>query len=276
MNKTWLKWTIAILITLFAAYYQRATGPTHPLSGKVILDEQHTLRYSLPRSHGGEGGQIVAITLADTAFQASLHFKRYKIKEKWQVIPMAREGNELKAELPHQPAAGELEYFITLKKARKEITVPRKNTVVIRYKGYVPTYILIPHILFMFLSMLFSNIAGIEAAVNGANIKKYTIITVVLLFFGGMILGPLVQKFAFGAFWTGIPFGYDLTDNKTLIAFIFWLLALWRMLKTDQVRARWWVVLAALVTFAVFLIPHSMMGSELNYKTMSVETGKIG
>ena len=40
-----------------------------------------------------------------------------------------------------------------------------------------------------------------------------------------MILGPIVQYYAFGDLWTGIPFGWDLTDNKTLIALIFWILA---------------------------------------------------
>ena len=34
---------------------------------------------------------------------------------------------------------------------------------------------------------------------------------------GGMILGPIVQKYAFGAYWTGIPFGHDLTDAKNLV-----------------------------------------------------------
>jgi len=88
-----------------------------------------------------------------------------------------------------------------------------------------------------------------------------------------MILGPLVQKFAFGAYWTGVPFGWDLTDNKTLIAMIFWLMASWRVLKGNAEQNRWWVVLAVVVMFIVFLIPHSMMGSELNYETMTVETG---
>ena len=39
-----------------------------------------------------------------------------------------------------------------------------------------------------------------------------------LLAVGGFILGPLVQNYAFGELWTGVPFGWDLTDNKTLIA----------------------------------------------------------
>ncbi len=273
MNKTWIKWVIAVVITLSAAYYQRATGPSHPLRGKIKLTDQQTLRYRLPRSHGGEGGQVVSIALPDTGFSAVLHFKRYKMNEPYQIIPMERNGETLSAELPHQPPAGKLEYFITIKKKGKEVTLPHEQTVVIRFKGYVPPYVLIPHILLMFLSMLFANYAGIEALFNGPKIKKYTLITVAILFLGGMIMGPIVQKFAFGAYWTGVPFGYDLTDNKTLIAFVFWLLAWWRVAKSGQEKARWWVVLAAFVMLIIFLIPHSMMGSELNYETMSVETG---
>ena len=55
--------------------------------------------------------------------------------------------------------------------------------------------------------------------------KKYSFWTLVLFTAGGMILGPVVQYYAFGDLWTGIPFGWDLTDNKTLIALIFWILA---------------------------------------------------
>ena len=46
-----------------------------------------------------------------------------------------------------------------------------------------------------------------------------------LLFAGGMILGPVVQNFAFGELWTSVPFSWDLTDNKTLVAFTFWIIA---------------------------------------------------
>jgi hypothetical protein len=49
-----------------------------------------------------------------------------------------------------------------------------------------------------------------------------------------MILGPVVQKFAFGEYWTGFPFGTDLTDNKTLIAFIGWIIALVAVFKSEK------------------------------------------
>jgi len=31
-----------------------------------------------------------------------------------------------------------------------------------------------------------------------------------------------VQHYAFGQLWTGVPFGWDLTDNKTLLAALAW------------------------------------------------------
>ena len=95
-------------------------------------------------------------------------------------------------------------------------------------------------------------------------------ITFGLLLIGGMILGPFVQKFAFGEFWTGVPFGWDLTDNKTLIAFVAWVIALAANLKKFRPG---YLIAAAIVTLAIFSIPHSMFGSELNHTTGTVTTG---
>jgi hypothetical protein len=118
----------------------------------------------------------------------------------------------------------------------------------------------------MFSAMLFSARAGLEALRSKSNPRKLALWTTGLLFVGGFILGPLVQKFAFGALWTGFPFGYDLTDNKTLIAFIGWLIAIFAGRKGKP--ARGWVLAAAILLLIVFLIPHSLLGSELEYSEM--------
>jgi hypothetical protein len=89
---------------------------------------------------------------------------------------------------------------------------------------------------------------------------------------GGLIMGPIMQKFAFGAYWTGWPFGQDLTDNKTLVAFIFWLIAFFVLRKNRQ--NRFWPVLAAIITLSVFVIPHSVLGSEFDYSAGEVVTGR--
>ncbi|MFZ0391231.1 MAG: hypothetical protein WAN36_12310, partial [Calditrichia bacterium] len=51
--------------------------------------------------------------------------------------------------------------------------------------------------------------------------------------------------------------------NKTLIAMLGWLFAWYK--NRNGHRSRWAVVLAAVIMLAVYLIPHSVLGSELDY-----------
>jgi hypothetical protein len=94
----------------------------------------------------------------------------------------------------------------------------------------------------------------------------------ILLGLGGMILGPAVQYYAFGDAWTGIPFAWDLTDNKTLLAFVFWILAVVMNIKKERPA---YVILASLVMLAIYSIPHSMFGSQLDPSTGKVIQGFI-
>lgn len=273
MQKRSIRWILAVLITLGAAVYQRMTGPTYPMRVKAEVSGQ-TIKYQLPRSHGGEGDLTLELAVPDTSVKGTLFFRRYKTDKEWHKLNMQFQSGVLTANLPHQPPAGKLEYFVELDQPSGKRMLPEQSTVVVRFKGGVPPYVLIPHIFFMFIAMLLSTMSGLEALVSGTNTRKYVLITTVCLFIGGMLLGPLVQKFAFGAFWTGIPFGWDLTDNKTLLAIVGWLVALWRVYKVDIAKARWWVVGAALVLMLVYSIPHSTMGSELDYSKMEVVTGE--
>lgn len=270
MNKLWIRFIIALIITLSAAVYQRLTGPTYPLKGEIEFGGK-TINYQLTRSHGGETDQPVDITVGDENVDGVLIYKKYKTKEHWTGMKMIREGDNLKAYLPNQPPAGKLEYYILLINENQLKTIPDDITVVTRFKGEVPDFVLMPHVFFMFLAMLFSTTAGLEAMLKGQNMFKLTLWTSVFLFIGGMILGPFVQKFAFNEFWTGIPFGIDLTDNKTLIAMVAWFLALWK--SKNEKTGRYWVIAAAIVLLLVYSIPHSVLGSQLNYQTMQVETG---
>jgi hypothetical protein len=159
-----------------------------------------------------------------------------------------------------------MEYKIVLSSRGKEISLTGDTPVIIRFKDPVPSILLLPHIIIMFLAMLFSTRAGIEALNPKGNPRKLALWTTGLLLVGGLILGPLVQKFAFGALWTGFPFGHDLTDNKTLIAMIGWIAAL--IAGRGGKPARWWVLGASILLMAVYLIPHSVLGSELDYSQM--------
>jgi hypothetical protein len=119
----------------------------------------------------------------------------------------------------------------------------------------------------MFLAMLFSTRAGLAALDRKSNPRKLALWAAALLFIGGFILGPLVQHFGFGPYWTGFPLGFDLTDNKTLIAMIGWIIALIAGRKGKP--ARGWVLAAAILLLIVYSIPHSLLGSELDYSKLS-------
>jgi hypothetical protein len=133
---------------------------------------------------------------------------------------------------------------------------------VTRFKDPVSLYVLIPHVLAMFLGMLWSTRAGL-AAVTGGPTRTLTWTTLALLAVGGFVLGPWMQHQAFGEWWTGVPFGFDLTDNKTLIAIAAWAIAAWLVRSGSPARVA--VALAALVTLIVFAIPHSVWGTQIDW-----------
>ncbi|MBU0520134.1 hypothetical protein KKA00_09260 [bacterium] len=272
MLRNILFWILAVIITLGAAVYQKKTGPTYPVSGSVEIDRQ-AYPYELIRSHGGETDAQISITVSDTDVSGLLIYKRFNVEENWTTLTMMREGDNLQANLPHQPPAGKLQYVIRLRKGAEEFTVPADQVPVIRFKGAVPITILLPHILFIFTAMLVSTRAGLEALAKNGKPRNYALWAAGLLFLGGMVFGPIVQKYAFGAYWTGIPWGWDLTDNKTLIAMIGWIIAVIAGRKDKS--ARGWVISASVLLLLIFSIPHSMMGSELDYGTGEVGSSSI-
>jgi hypothetical protein len=256
-----LIWLFAIVLTLASAVYQRMTGPTHPLRGKAEIGGQ-TIKYRLIRSYNLAEEARVTVIVPDTAVKGEIKLRRFKSYDKWEVRPMQRNGDTLFGFLPQQPPAGKVMYEVTLIRG-EERTVLSEHPAILRYTGFVPDYILIPHIFFMFFAMLFSAITGLVAIFRAGNTYLYAWITVIFLAIGGMFLGPVVQKYAFDAYWTGWPFGHDLTDNKSLVAFIIWLIALYALKKNRENRL--WPVVASVVLLAVFMIPHSTMGSEIDF-----------
>jgi hypothetical protein len=259
--KKGLFWVLAVVITLGSAVYQRMTGPTHPLGGKAVVAGVE-VRYRLPRSAETVGAAQVSVP-APAPIEGRLEWRRYKTADDWTRVALVREGDALVGLLPAQPAAAKVEYRVVLTGNGESKPLAGDVPVILRFKDPVPAWVLIPHILVMFSGMLLSTAAGLAALDKERNPRRFVLWTVALLFAGGFILGPLVQKFAFGVAWTGFPFGTDLTDNKTLIAFLFWITAFLAGRKGKPARP--FVIAASLVTLLVFLIPHSLLGSEYKY-----------
>jgi hypothetical protein len=266
--KSAILWIIAVAMTLGAVVYQKRTGPTYPVRGEKTIGDQK-IPYQLIRSYNTGFRAPVKIVAPDTAITGEIKFRRFKSFDKWTVEPMFRSGDTLIALLPGLPAAGKVMYQVTLAKGGTSVLL-NSDPAVLRYKGAVPGFILIPHIFFIFFAMLFSTRAGLEALARGRLTYVYTWLTVIFLAIGGLVLGPIVQKYAFDAYWTGWPFGHDLTDNKSLVAFIFWIVALIFLFRNREKRS--WAVVAAIVTLVVFMIPHSMLGSEIDYTKEAPKT----
>jgi hypothetical protein len=286
--KKFIYWFLAIVITLGAAYYQRKTGPTKPKRLEVSINGQPT-KLKMVRSLELTERSEVKLAISDTSVKARLFYRRYPTNDEYKVVDFSykvypvhsfimnkifkmSEEKGFFADVPQQPEAGKIQYYFEISDSKGTITCFKESPLTIRFKGAVPAFILLPHILLMFIAMLFSTLAGIMSLGRHPLYKKYTMWTLILFIAGGIVLGPIVQKFAFGEFWTGVPFGWDLTDNKTLIALIFWILAVIMNRKKERPL---YTALAAFVLLLVYSIPHSMFGSELNYENGTVTQGII-
>ena len=254
-----LLWLAALLITVGTAAWQRRSGPTYPARGAVTLGGEE-IRYRLLRTQTTGAALPVRIRAAAPEVAGELAWRRYPSDHAWQSLPLARAGEEMVAELPSLPPAGKLEYRVRLTRGAATVEIPPRPAIA-RFKGAVPAGVLVPHIAAMFLGMLFSNAAALSALARREQARRQAWVALVLLTIGGLALGPVVQKFAFDAYWTGWPFGHDLTDNKTAVVVAAWAFALWRGRGGRAARAA--IVAAALVTLIVFSIPHSLFGSEL-------------
>ncbi len=260
-------WALAVVLTLASVVFQRVTGPTYPIRGSYMLAGEK-IRYKLPRSHGGESGAVISIPAPTADATGVLRYRRFKVNEPFKETPLQLEGGHLSATLPHQPPAGKLEYQLLVNSGAESVFIPCEHTADIRFKGDVSAWVLVPHIFLMFFGMLLAVRAGIEALQPDADLRLMAWWAFGLLTAGGMLLGPIVQQQAFGAYWTGVPFDWDLTDNKTLIAFGLWLVAcisIGTRSRPVSSSVRWLTFAAALLTIVVFMIPHSMFGSRLDY-----------
>ncbi len=258
-------WVAGFVLTVITAGWQRMTGPSHPYRATIALGGT-PLKLSLPRSNPTTSGARVTVPAPPGGSSGTLNWRRFPTDEPFTAIPMSIEGKELVATIPSQPAAGKVEYYLTLPGSTGPVRVPANGdeTVILRYHGPVPLVVLIPHIVVMFLAILLGLRSGLAALFKAPEYQRLALVTLVALTLGGLVLGPLTQKYAFGAYWTGIPWGWDLTDNKTLLMWIGWAIAAVAVVRRWR-ATRGLVVLATVLMIVVYLVPHSVRGSQLDY-----------
>lgn len=261
MKRSAVLWTLAVVVTLAAAVWQRRTGPSYPYRAAISLGGV-TIPVRLPRSHETSSSAPITVPARDSSVHGTLFWRRYPTSDSFTAVPLRRTGDSLAAELPAQPPAGKVEYHVEVVTGTDSARIPAKRAVVLRYHGPVPFAVLVPHVVLMFLGLLVGSRAALGAAANEGDRRPLILAALALFTVGGLVLGPIVQNHAFGAYWTGVPFGWDLTDNKTLLMWIGWVAA---ALAHRRAAARWIVVTAAVLMLAAYVVPHSTFGSELDY-----------
>ena len=209
---------------------------------------------------------LLRLVIPDPAVEGEVVWRRYPTQDAWASLPLTRTGDALETALPHQPVAGKLEYQVRLRRGAEQVVFPARPAIS-RFRNDVPNYVLIPHVAALFFAMLFSTAAGLSALGRWPHARREAYTCLGLLAVGGFVLGPLMQKIAFGDWWTGIPFGWDLTDNKTLFVAVAWVWAAWRLRRRRDARIA--VIVASVLTLVIFAIPHSTWGSELKWDAVA-------
>jgi hypothetical protein len=273
-----LPWLVAAALTVACFVFQNRTGPTYPLEGTVAT-ARGPVAYKFLRSEEiGTPLQLMLLAPVPEGVGAAVRWRRYRSHDAWRTTAMApgtfsfkRRGaaetvQGLGATLPSLPErAGKYEFYVDVDDGSGARSVTGERPIFARYKAPVPLFVLLPHILVVFLSMTLAIRTALEA-LRGGEARRLLAATVGSFLLGAFVLGPLVQWYAFGVWWSGFPFGYDWTDNKVVVELAAWLLAGAAALFDRSVaRQRAAIFLAIAVTLAVYFIPHSIFGSEYDY-----------
>ena len=271
-------WVLSAIITIACFMYQDKTGPTYPLEG-TLDTAAGEVNFKFLRSETIDTDlKIMLLDPVPEGVSGYVQYRRYKSHDDWAEMPMAagkfeftRRGSTepvegFGAELPSLPErAGKYEFFVHIDDGIGEaVSVTGDKPIFARYKAEVPMTVLFFHILTIFLSMTIA-IRTTFAALIEEKFKGLITATIISLIVGAFILGPLVQWYAFGVWWSGIPFGYDWTDNKVVVEMVFWLWAAYA--NRGELENRKSVLLAGFVTLLVYFIPHSIFGSEYDYRS---------
>ena len=131
MKRTILFWILAIVITLVSAVYQRVTGPSYPLSGKINFDGKE-ISYKLERSQETVKNYQIEIETGDEAISGTLFWRKFNSGNDFTAIPMTG-SKKLIAELPVQQRLEKLDYYIQLSKNDKTVILPKEQMIPITF-----------------------------------------------------------------------------------------------------------------------------------------------
>lgn len=252
------RWAIAFVLCLAGLLAQRQLSSELPLAvdqpwaGKRVTT-------SLARVHVGPGGQRISVAGVEPEWAGELIWRPADGESEFQRLPLRNLGSLITGEIPIQTRGRSTEYRIELETPDGLLRLPAQGTLMIRFRGATALSVSLAHIALLALGLLLAMRAGLEALALGEHAQSLAWGSFLSFLAGGLVCGPLMKQQAYGLLWTGPPFGLDSTDTKMLLLVIAWLLPL--ILRARGLRARRWIVLAALLSLIAFLIPHSHFAS---------------
>jgi hypothetical protein len=179
--------------------------------------------------------------------------------------------------LPPQSKGAKVEYYIEAKAGDNIVArVPAREKAeafVVVAKGTPERYILISHVVLIFIGLfffIFSGYLGYKALKDRRSllyIPRVAFLGTLAFFIASIPLGMIVGYQTYGVAWEGFPVGRDLTDNKSLVILIYWAISsfLYRgsLFRKDPSRdllsmgtMPYVYIAGAVITVILFAVPH--------------------
>ena len=136
----------------------------------------------------------------------------------------------------------------------------------VRWEGKASFILLLLHIFLMIAAMfllihaLYYAICYLQTQEKEQLLVKCVNWGVLVFFITGFPIGWIIEKQVLGNYWEGIPFGWDITDSKTLFIMLYWLIPI-ILRKWEKISIKGfarWTVFGVIFTVAMFLLPHSL------------------
>lgn len=273
---------VAAALTILLLFAARRLSTRQSQDLVSIADGVRLEHHSITEHRPGGEIAIAATLYASDTIVAILRY-RAATGLPYQEVQMVRSGQLARAVLPADFAkrGDRLHYFLSAHDSSGTLlaTIPADTSkpLLIKFKGRVAPWLLVAHITAMFGSLFFVLLTAMAAVDLWRGVGRLKVLVrnsamaLYMISIGGFPLGFAVAYQTFGVAWSGVPFGWDVTDNKTLILVLFWLvtvlLGLKRLSRKAGVslpgaashRSLLLLVFASvLVTLAAYLIPHSM------------------
>jgi hypothetical protein len=266
-----VRYVAAFILSVLMLFLGRMTATSSPRNYEIKTDHISLSHETVTESFGEEPRLFLKVS-SDEGLSPVVYYSR-RLDGPYHTEAMSPVDSGFVATLPVLEKNNRWWYRIMVFGQGKLLAVfPYGEDQFIKFKGHVMPVVLIAHIVFMYATMLAGALtlfSAIDIILGKGNVRqsvRYVMWTLILGVIGGFIFGPLVSYQTLGIPYEGIPFDNDITDSKTLIFMLFWAFTFFisrRGLKGEKMAVAdgaygLLVILSFIVTFGLFLIPHSI------------------